>query len=510
MISLGAKADEILSDAIRARAERVCFWDGKFTFVEPELAAIEAVLPAMTAGRYKFQMLVDGRWTDLGRYHKVLDVQRVFAALERRALGEAPGVSVSDLHVAWGINPDRFHTALRRVLYDTLDGHLKKPVAHGLDAMVEYFSGSQHLFLGDEYFEYFFSYLCSMRFAFEEGLLSLIYEPKLERVRNLASLVAERSSDWADSVGALAARDCVVGQILSLVDREAAADRYSRLRATPAAELISFFQWDSGALTYYRSRDLTPSSMVDAEAIVDSIEPLRVCPTANLTGVALSVDPVFYRIYAGWIYFYAQQLPAVDFNIFLCAEAGEADALIEDGDRFAQALGRLNLQGAPANVNIYRMPTPGYVKQRSTFYACARFFAANTLLDRYPNVYLMDADLYLEDDPSGFFAQLTNVAFAAPRTRTAIAVAPWRRYMAGNIAMNRSLLVGSVLKDLQSYMAHGLRHDGTWMLDQNALAFAIENDQGSSYRELNDFRRAFSTSKFMRTWERNFRRLATG
>src|SRR5699024_12114399 len=66
-------------------------------------------------------------------------------------------------------------------------------------------------------------------------------------------------------------------------------------------------------------------------------------------GVLISVDSNFFRIYAWLIYYYAQQLPEVDFIVLICGDQAEAQQLLSDGDRFVEGLNALNRSGVPTN-----------------------------------------------------------------------------------------------------------------------------------------------------------------
>ena len=497
----------IVGEGKRLGAERICFWDGSYYFTELDVSEVEALLPRMLAGRFKFQAMSAGRWKDLGRYRHVVD-SRLLRELERQTFADEPDFVPAELRAVVSAQPSKFHGALRRLLYDTIERQLLRPVRGGLQAVVEYFSQFEDEWCEDDHFQFFLTYFRVFDRASEHGLAALIKDPQPQAVAELALLLRDALGGAALPVGAEAAARCVIGQVWSLTDRRAAAEEFRPLRAGRGAELIRHFYWDSGALTYYDTDELGTAAEADAGSMVASIEPIRVAEPRASTGVGVSVDPTFFRIYGAWLYFYAQQLPDVDFNVFLCASEEDAEQLVADGDHFVEALSRLNLAARPSNVNLYRMPTPTHVGRATTFYACARFFAASVLLERYSNIYLMDVDLYPADNPMAFFESLEATVLAAPRTETCIAVSPWRRHMAGNVPMNRDIHSTALLEQLQTYIAHGLRNGGDWMLDQNALAYVAESDAVSSgvYESLNAYKRPFFGTRFMATWEANFKR----
>jgi hypothetical protein len=427
--------------------------------------------------------------------------QQLFAALESADFKRAPDVQGRDLLDAWELKPERAHAMLRKVFYKTVDQQFKNPETDPITGVIGFFTGLRGDLAGNAYFDYFMTYLEVLREGWRLGLASVVVERDGGRASILASHLLTFAGDGRPS-----AVHCVVGQVLSLFDREAAAKHFRAIRDSKDADLVRFFYWDMGALTYFEDSELDRGALADdVRSITDNMKPFSANPAVNDTTIAVSVDPKFFRIYSAWLFFYAQQLPDIDFNFILCADDEQAAELVRDGTVFMEALARLNHNPVPANIHFHAATTPGFVTDAMTFYACARFFALPALLERYTNVYLMDADLYLQDNPTAFLKRLRDVTFSAPATTSAAALSPWRRHMAGNIAANRNLLGSNFLSDLHSYLAHGLRQPASWMLDQNALSYAIERADSGVVESLNRFSRPISTSKFMKTWESNFK-----
>lgn len=390
-----------------------------------------------------------------------------------------------------------------------MDQQAKHPKPTRVSDVIAFFLQIRASLSGDPRYDYYMAYLDVFREAQANGLDSVTTSPGRDEVDRLVSLLlgfVESKSFYAHGAS-YAGATCVIAQILSLADRDAASSRFRVLRASEHSDLIEFFYWDLGALTYFGADEINYSKLEpDISDLVGGLAPLQLPLTANTMAVGVSMDENFFRIYSPLLYLYAQQLPQFDFNFILCAESEQAEALMHEGAAYAQALASLNRSGEPSNVRVYAIPTPSFVRDPKTFYACARFFALPELLKHYPQVYLMDADLYLEDNPTAFFRRLRSVPCAAPATVGPSGLPPWRRYMAGNIAANRSCTESSFLDDLHAYIVHGLRQPRSWMLDQNALSFAIERSGPDSFTSLNTFKRPFITAKFMSTWESNYRR----
>lgn len=308
--------------------------------------------------------------------------------------------------------------------------------------------------------------------------------------------------------GALLAGHAVLGKIHSLADRGLAAEHFAELRTGDAAAVISRFYADLGALTYFSDTEVrTDSAAQDAQELRGAARVVGGSSPTSRTALVISVDPRFFRIYAPYLYFCAQQLPELDLCLLLCGSGAEAKELITDGRRYLAGLDALNHSGIPRNIRHFVMPVPSLAAERRTFYAAARFFAATELLGDYENLYLMDADLAVDAHPGAFLKKVASLPVAVPMSSGPAALSPWRRYMAGNIPLSRSVLETGFLEDLQLYLAHGLRHRDSWMLDQNALSYAVERFPGA-VEDVNDYPRPIRTMRFMSTWESNHRKVS--
>ena len=60
------------------------------------------------------------------------------------------------------------------------------------------------------------------------------------------------------------------------------------------------------------------------------------------------------------------------------------------------------------------------------------------------------------------------------------------------------------MDDLLNYTSHGLSAQHSWMLDQNAITYAVELNFPATSVSLNSFNRPLFPPKFRSTWEQNF------
>lgn len=294
------------------------------------------------------------------------------------------------------------------------------------------------------------------------------------------------------------------GQAESLVSREQAAQTLEAVRRHRFATIIPDYSWDNGALSYYSRSQIEAGGLNGKFSADDVIWEAAMQPTST-TAFFISVDPNFFRMYAPMMLFNAQQIPDVDLVLLICAEEAVYDDLLMEASVYMEALSGLNGQPPAENVIPARTGPPEWVNDMHAFYACLRFLALPQVLERYENVYMMDADLIMKDDPAGFLKRTASVPFATPYNPGTVGVIPWRRYMAGSVLSNRQVVGTGVLENLFDYIEFGLQQGFAWTLDQNALSYAAENEPKGIYHSLEKHPRPVVASSFMSRWEKNYR-----
>lgn len=293
------------------------------------------------------------------------------------------------------------------------------------------------------------------------------------------------------------------GQVESLYSRQDAAASFSAMRENPHADMLTWFTWDAGALSYFSDSHVTQATghIVDPKL---SYSWTARSKTNTKNAIVVSADPTFYRIYGPMMLFNAQQVPETDFVFLVCADEPTTRQLVRTSRAYTAALSELNRQKPPANVSYYAVETPDWVNDERTFYACARFLALPDLLRRYENVYCIDADLIMKDDPAGFLKKTAKLTLSVPKNTSSVGIVPWRRHMAGSLAASRRLLDSPTLERLNRYICAGLQNPHAWTLDQNALSYAVENSLPGEFEPLDAYARPVMVSNFMTRWEHNY------
>ncbi len=495
--------EEIVAAALKVGAERVCFRvNGEFVFCEPSNDMVRSVVEERRPERYKLQRQVGRRWEDVSKY---VSLGTGVIALDQLRGGDLAGVLKADmgsLKAAVEQEPRRYVGALRNfnsIVATKLDKEYNVEVSRPARDALEYLATG----LETPHGQFLAASLDTINSLVSRFPISRLLDGK--DTEAALDVVDRRVEQRPALYGGEAARVSAAvnrGKLLSAVSRADAAAEFALARTLDTSDVIRDLYVDMGVWTYFDEVSIGAAARDFRASVQASIDAGCDGSAKNPLAVAFSVDAAYLRIYAPVLFHYAQQMPDVDYNIILCEELHAASEVLRDVEAFRKALAHVNRAGLPDNVRIHRIEVPVEVAEARTFYATARFFAVDRLLADYTSIYVMDVDLSTSEDPRPYLRRVAHLPFAVPRGHGFLALSPWRRHMAGNFAVNRSALESSILEDLQLYLAHGLTQRNSWMLDQNALLYAIERHP-DTFVALDEFRRPFTQARFRSVWERN-------
>ncbi|GMA32712.1 hypothetical protein [Litorihabitans aurantiacus] len=498
---LWASAATIVADGAELGAGRVCFpVEGAFVSVGVDETEVEAALVRHRPLRYKYQLRRDERWQNVGGYRAAFRGDLVRRALASADLPTLRTFERPDLATARASEPARVAAALGSLERHVIDG-LAGPRGHSRLGGVRRVLADAGEALGPEG-RHLHAGLTLLEAALGAGLEDALDARDVGGVRT-AVVARARAEGWSDEPSA-AAVELMLGRLASVTDRDEAAAHLRRAEDLGATALAGSFAFDRGAATYVTATEVERGTDDLAAEVRGGLVHVDAREPGSELALLVSADETFLRIYAPQLVHLAQQLPHVDVVVLLCG-ADDPSALAAEVGTYATALAALNRSGRPENIHVVATPVPAAVAEVRTFYACARFLAVRRLLERYPRLYLMDADLTVTADPTAYLERLADLPLAFHHSRGLPALWPWRRYAAGNVAVNRDVLATGALTHLERYLGHGLARSGSWTLDQNALAYVAERCPDVAQR-LNHGRRPFSQIAFRSTWERTYAR----
>jgi hypothetical protein len=337
------------------------------------------------------------------------------------------------------------------------------------------------------------NYIISYVRAFSDGVRSLGGWESGRRVALYSNPDPARAAEIVAQInaGEGAPREIVRGHVASLFDRELAHRHYSA--ALGQADLVGRFYIDQGINTYFSSPESLPRLVEGLNHKVASIR-----SSARLS-LIFSMDAVFCSAYLPLVIHYARYLPDYNYHFVFVGADNELSACEEMLKGLVDAQERCAGRKLE-NYSYSTMSIPALVKDKTTLYACARYFAACDLLERFEGVYIMDVDIQLTSNPAGYFASMLEQRLCLSRVLHLGQLMPWRRCMAGNVYVSNSEVGRVFLNVACDYMRAGLLCKGSWTLDQNALCYALEYT-GANVLNLNDVGRPTSQPKINKLFE---------
>lgn len=262
------------------------------------------------------------------------------------------------------------------------------------------------------------------------------------------------------------------GQVLSVTENRAAALREFRIALSSGSELIKALHLDVGAFTYGfpepRDREQVDISWHGGDVIEGA--------TAM---ILYSANIEFLRRYFTRIVFYATAEPALQLHFHIVAPEHEAlDFIREAGELAATIHGFSRRSSNLPALSWSSSRLPAGVGNPITYYACARYLVAQQVMDKFEaDVWIQDADLYPTSPIADSFRTFAEFDVVLAASTGIDRLAPWRRYLAGNVFLARSDKGREFAAGTANYIMAFLDQPDSWMLDQNALDWAVETAQ---------------------------------
>ena len=203
------------------------------------------------------------------------------------------------------------------------------------------------------------------------------------------------------------------------------------------------------------------------------------------TIILMSVDSNFLKKYGMHLFSNIIALKEYHFHIHLIGEK----SLIMETMASAKSLFEQMVIFYSPKIEVVR-PTysieevPVYVKQLTTYYACSRFIHADYFMETFnKNILVFDADYSINDSFQKMFKQIEKLDVGMSIRNTRACMSLWTRFMGGSVFFKNNDNAKRYIKHLREYILKGLSIENSWILDQNALAYASEK----MLEERNDF-----------------------
>lgn len=259
------------------------------------------------------------------------------------------------------------------------------------------------------------------------------------------------------------------GQVLSVLEgREAAREEFQSALSTNRS-LVKSMYLDMGCFTYGSPKsDLTESAAITWHGSQNS-------PTSTAT-ILYSANISFLRRFLARILFYAIAEPELRLHFHLVASDPEARAFVDEAEELLGALHAFSGRAsAPPSLSWSSSEVPSGVGNPITYYACARYLVAEAVMDKFgADVWIQDVDLYPTAAISQAHTAMKEFDAVVAASSGIDLLAPWRRYIANSVYISRSEKGRTFASNAAAYISSFLHEPDSWMLDQNALDWAVE------------------------------------
>ncbi|WP_282826240.1 hypothetical protein [Gulosibacter sediminis] len=295
------------------------------------------------------------------------------------------------------------------------------------------------------------------------------------------AMAVELRSELSDILRRIVARRTmpyVQSLVVSLTDvldgRNAATQMADLVRAAPDTVDIPA---EMGCLTYGLAGENSPRAPVEFVDIVGRF----VANGTSIESILYSGNPEFIRAYAGRIMYFMTVFREYHFHFVLIADRDEA--LV-----FADQLMRLWRENASIKrishsermISISYCDLPEDVREPVTFFASARYyFVAQQLRKCSAGLWVHDVDLYPESDFRPVIRRaLKEADVALSISPLAGGLIPWKRYLAGDVFFRSTDQACRLAHSIAQYLDEWVAGERSWMVDQNAIAYAVEKNPG--------------------------------
>ncbi|MDQ0677986.1 hypothetical protein QFZ30_001368 [Arthrobacter pascens] len=260
------------------------------------------------------------------------------------------------------------------------------------------------------------------------------------------------------------------GQVLSVIEDRASALKEFRTALSSGPELIKSLYLDMGAFTYGFPEPSADGKKVDiCWHGGDASEDARVT-------ILYSANVEFLRRYLARIIFYAATEPKLQLHFHVVAPEREALDFIREAKELARTIHGFSHRSSKLPALSWSSSSlPAGVGNPITYYACARYLVARQVMDKFgTDVWIQDVDLYPISPISDSYSELAEFDVVVAASTGINMLAPWRRYIANNVFFARSDKGRQFAASAADYIWAFLDQPNSWMLDQNALDWAVE------------------------------------
>jgi len=288
-----------------------------------------------------------------------------------------------------------------------------------------------------------------------------------------AEVVTKYNLEQEDVVGLKVGNLVAKGHIASLHDRSTTFSCYRKALKLGEGFIENFLPLDPLSTYYDKINGINETyKIIDydiQEVTNDSLD------SKSYINICFSTDLTYFKKYiTNWANanFYFNNL-VFNFGIVTnCKD--EYDHCVTSYHSIIKSISDLLNIDIPRNFRFYWIKSEIINK---TVYACARFYLAKYLVNKYDgDIYISDIDQLVIGDFEKYLEKFKDNKFSVyqPISSGYFSILPGRSHMAGNIYIRNDTKGKKYCEILTNYVGMGLGDKSSWILDQNATRFASE------------------------------------
>lgn len=239
---------------------------------------------------------------------------------------------------------------------------------------------------------------------------------------------------------------------------------------------------ETGVFTFGEVKSSFPSLGVQFHDLVGE----TVASGSEQTTILYSGNPDFYRAYLGRIFYFMTVFEEYHYHFSLLGARKEASEFVDEMMQLWNAMASIKRQDSRNRLSVSFAEVPEHLPSRVSFLASARYLFAAQNIEKFPNgLWIHDIDLYPDGDFRPIIGRIPETADIAISLSPFLGgLLPWKRFLAGNVYLRSTPKARRFLTHVQEYLDYWLQADGSWMIDQNALAYGVEKTLGLKYYDL--------------------------
>lgn len=216
----------------------------------------------------------------------------------------------------------------------------------------------------------------------------------------------------------------------------------------------------------------------DANFELPSLEILEEHVGANIDAptVIYSANPKYLMAYAPRLAFYMSVMTGMRYHLHIIGTQEEASTTARKFFNFLNTTFTIRgVEISEISFEVSWSECPAEITKPVAYYASARYIIASEVMKRHDSpVWIQDVDLFPTGDIRKNIEQFNENDVTLFKSRFLDGLLPWVKYLAGCVYINNNPNGKFFLSRTTEYLQHFLISDENWMIDQNALAFAVE------------------------------------